>query len=356
MMNALKPKHLAIGLILLLAAMSLTTADSNAQTTKLTVTDVKALQVIEDVPLVVGKATVVKVVLTAGARTSAKLTVSLGASTKVNTVSLVSGTNTLYTPVDPPSAAGSLQVSAKITTTSGTGGNQVTKSVEVVAPKMNGLKVILLPVDWTDQDRAKYFPSQYDSFSSQSSDFFKATYPIPDGNFQIVKSNTNFMLTADQRAIADAQGNLNWQNIMDMYSSIAIAGRSAMPDTDLVVGVLPPKWFARNLNDPTVVGLELQAVKAAVANQVDSDYATLAHEAGHVFGRVDDYDFSLNPAKIGNRLDEPGYWRSKSKAINPSAKPIYYSFMGASDASSQYWIDKSTYMAIMQTLESGTLP
>ena len=65
-----------------------------------------------------------------------------------------------------------------------------------------------------------------------------------------MKSTTNFMLTADQRAIADAQGNLNWQNIMDMYSSIAIAGRRDMPDTDLVVGVLPPNGSPGTLTIP----------------------------------------------------------------------------------------------------------
>jgi hypothetical protein len=340
MLDVGKVKYIGIGLILLVAALAFTTADSTAQTTKLTVTDAKALQVIEDVPLVVGKSTVVKVVVTAGARTSAKLTVSLGASTKVSTVRLVSGSNTLYIPVDAPSGPGTLQVVAKVTSTSGTGGNQVTKNAEVVALTKNELKVILLPVDWTDQDRANYFPAKYDSFASQSSDFFKSSYPLPEGNLHITKSTTNFMLSADERAIADAQGNLNWQNIMAMYSSIALAGQRLMPDTDLVVGVLPPKWFARNLNDPTVVGLELQAVRQAVANQVDTDYATLAHEAGHVFGRVDDYDFNLNPPK----------------AISPTGKPVYFSFMGASDPTSQYWVDKSTYLAIMQTLQSGTLP
>ena len=66
MIDLLKLKYLAIGLILLVAALSLTTADSTAQAVKLTVTDVKALQVIEDMPLVVGKSTVSKVVLSCG--------------------------------------------------------------------------------------------------------------------------------------------------------------------------------------------------------------------------------------------------------------------------------------------------
>lgn len=356
MIRVLNFRYFAIGVVLLVAALALTTADSIAQTTTLTVIDVKAVQVIEDVPLVVGKATVVKVVVTAGATTNARLAVSLGPSTNVQTVRLIAGTNTLYFPVDPPSGPGPLQVTAIVSSTGGAGGNQVTNTVEAVALQKNSLKVILMPVDWSNQDLARYFPARYNSFASQSSDFFKASYPIPEGNLQITKSTTDFMLTADERAIADAQGNLNWSNIMDMYSSIALAGLREMPDADLVVGVLPPRWFARNLNDPTVVGLELQAVRQAVANQVDSDYATLAHEAGHVFGLLDDYDFNLTPPKIGDLLDEPGYWMSKTKVINPNERPTYYSFMGASDPSSQYWVDKSTYLAIMQTLESGTLP
>src|SRR5260370_33358293 len=105
MFSARNFRYFVMGAILLTAALALTTADSTAQTTKLTVTDVKALQVIEDVPLVVGKPTVVKVVLTAGGRTPAKLTGSLGASAKVSTARLGRGNNTLTGPLVPPSAA-----------------------------------------------------------------------------------------------------------------------------------------------------------------------------------------------------------------------------------------------------------
>src|SRR5215212_9630040 len=141
-----------------------------------------------------------------------------------------------------------------------------------------------------------------------------------------------------------------------MYTSIALAGRRVMADADLVVGVLPPKWFARNLHDPTVVGLELHAVRQVVANQVDSDYATLAHETGHVFGELDDYDFNINTPKIGHRIDAPGYWVSKSRAIAPGSRTIYYSFMGASDAASQFWVDKDTYMDLLNALQNGVIP
>ena len=86
----------------------------------------------------------------------------------------------------------------------------------------------------------------------------------------------------------------------------------------------------------------------------DDDYATAAHETGHVFGRFDDYDMNLNPPKVGNRIDDPGYWVTRSLPVNPFSRTTYYSFMGASDPGSQYWVDRATYLAILQSLQSGT--
>ena len=52
----------------------------------------------------------------------------------------------------------------------------------------------------------------------------KATYPIQDSNVNFMGNVPNFMLTAQQRTIADGQGNLNWENLTAMYSAIALAG------------------------------------------------------------------------------------------------------------------------------------
>ncbi|MEO6458794.1 MAG: hypothetical protein ABIO92_11075 [Chloroflexia bacterium] len=333
--------------------MSVTTTTSSAQGIRVQVTDVKAVQVIEDVPLVAGKATAVKVNLTASARTQATIEVKLGASVKSRVVTLAKGANTIYIPVDPPSGSGNLEVTARAIRPSG---NQVAKRANVVSLQRNFMKVLFLPVDWTDQDRAKHFSAQYNTFVAASSNFFKASYPLPEQNIQIGSTQSTHMLTADQRAIADAQGNFNWPAITDMYSSIAAAGHRIMPDADLVVGVLPPKWYARNLNEPNVIGLELHAVRSIVSSQVDAGSSTLAHETGHVFGLVDDYNFDINPPKIGNRINVPGYWLANSLQIGTGGKPVYYSFMGAEDAGSRYWVDRDTYMAILQRLQSGTGP
>ena len=72
-----------------------------------------------------------------------------------------------------------------------------------------------------------------------------------------------------------------------------------------------------------------------------------------MFGRLDDYDFNRQPPKVGNRIDDPGYWVANGQPISPTGGPTTYSFMGASDPGSQYWVDTPTYLAILQMLESG---
>lgn len=188
------PKFLLLLAIAGLATlMSVTTTTSSAQGIRVQITDVKPVQVIEDVPLVAGKATAVKVNITASARTQATIEVKLGVSVKSRAVTLAKGANTIYISVDPPGSPGSINVTARVVRPSG---NQVAKQANVVSLQRNFMKVLFLPVDWTDQDRARNFPAQYNSFVTASSDFFKASYPLPEGNIQIGSSQATHMLTS----------------------------------------------------------------------------------------------------------------------------------------------------------------
>jgi hypothetical protein len=335
-------------------ALSLPAARAGAQGAQVEVTEVQAVQVIEGVPLVASKPVAVKVVVNSSAGVDATLEVALGAARRSIGVHLSPGPNNFYVPLDPPSAAGNIEAEAIIT--AGANSHRRAQPVQVIAPDLNRLNLVLLPVDWTAQDQAAGFPSSYDNFASGNSTFFKATYPLPDSNIQIQASASHYMLTPQQRAIADGQGNLNWENLTAMYTAVALAGRRVMGNADTVVGVLPPRWFARNLNEPNTVGLEFHAVKRAVAVQVTSDYATVAHEIGHVFRQEDDYDFSRNPPRIGNRIDATGFWVGGNQVMSPAGPPVYYSFMGASDAGSQYWVDTQTYLEILGILQGGRLP
>ncbi len=341
---------LAVAVLMLLPLFGPQTA-TGAQGVSVEVRSVAAVQVIEDVPLVVGKATVLRVDATASAPIQATLKVTFGPATKTLAVQLNAGPNTLFVPVDPPGAPGTLEISAQVLV-EGSASNTVFQLAEVIALQRNWMKVIYIPVDWTGQDATRY-ATRYNQFVDSSRDFFKATYPFPEGNLTFNSSSNIHMLTPQQRAIVDGRGNLRWDRIAAMYSSIAAAGRRLMRDADLVVGVLPPGWFARNLNEPKTVGLELQAVNAVISSQVDADYATVAHEVGHIMGRNDEYDLRLKPPRIGNLIDAGGYWVARSMPINPGGG-TYYSFMGAQDAGSQYWVNRDTYVAILQALANST--
>jgi hypothetical protein len=338
--------------VLGVAAMLAPVTVTSAQGAGAEVRFAKPVQVIEDVPLVVGKATVLRIDILAGTQGQARLDISFGSSRKVADVRVNAGGNTVYVPVDPPSAPGTVAISVQATL-GGSAGNRWSGVAEAIALQRNWMKVLFMPVDWSNRDRTRFWPGQYNNFVAASSDFFKGTYPFPEGNLTLQTTTSMHMLTAQERAIVDSQGNLNWQAITAMYSGMGVAGRRVMPDADLVVGVLPPGWYARNLNEPNTVGLELHTVRGIVSSQVDADYATLAHEAGHVMNRRDEYNFSIVPPTIGARLDAPGYWIGKSRPIDPGARPTYYSFMGAQDANSQYWVNKDTYMSILRQLQNS---
>lgn len=280
--------------VALALAFSLPVMRAGAQGVQLEVQQVKPVQVIEDVPLVAGKPVVVKVVVFASASVPANLEVALGAPRKSQAVNLSQGVNTFYVPIDSPTAAGNIEAQAIIS--SGESRHSRSETVQVIAPDLNRLNVVFLPVDWTNQDQSRNnFPVSYNVFAGTSSDFMISTYPIADNNVHLDGNVPNYMLTPQQRAISDGQGNINWTNLTAMYSAVALAGRRAMSNADIVVGVLPPNWFGRYLNEPETVGLEFHSVKHIVTAQVNSDYATLAHEVGHIFRQDDEYNFNVNP-------------------------------------------------------------
>ncbi len=122
-------RHMNAVLALVLLACALwpfaATDPTGAQAPQLEVTDVKAVQVIEDVPLVLGKATILRVFVTAGANGQARVQVSLGGRSRESVVNVVPGFNTVWAPVDPPTAPGQVEITASISTPSGEGGNSV---------------------------------------------------------------------------------------------------------------------------------------------------------------------------------------------------------------------------------------
>ena len=303
------------------------------------------IQVLAGMPLVASKATVVRVTLASGTGT-VKLTFD-------NKQYTASGGPTVDFYVDAP-AAGAAGTKRTITISADAGGGAKSVKADVYTLKNNGTKLFFVPVDWTPSDQKSFsFPQKYDQFVQDSGDFLKGTYPWPSQNVEIDHTDTIHMLTAQERTIVDSNGGERYQAMIAMYAGIALAGRRLKPDADVVIGILPPQWFAKNMKSPGTVGMELHAVRATVVDQVDSDYATASHELGHVYGRPDDYDFTKNPPKIGNPIDADGFWVEKKQPRSLTHRPAYLSFMAGGSEGTDFWVDTRTYKAIFDLLVQG---
>ncbi len=247
------------------------------------------------------------------------------------------------------------------------GSDSVQRSVMAVNAN---LKVFFLPVDWTAEDRSNSqydYPNALHQMVSASCAFMKAVYPVPPDNVTCSGTDVPYMLRPFEEAVADANGQINWTAIDAMYAGVGVAGRRYAPDATAVVGVLPPGWFARHMNSADTLGLELQNIKGAVTSQVTPNflnYQVAAHEIGHTFGLLDDYNFGINPPRNGWIIDSDGYWPNKPDsvqtphyyAIDDTSSQLggYISFMGAAGA--PIWVDKCTYEYLRDAIATGKQP
>lgn len=247
------------------------------------------------------------------------------------------------------------------------GRDSVQRSVIVVNTKLN---VFFLPVDWTTDMRSNPdydYQNAIPQMTSASCEFMKAVYPVPPDNVTCNYTLVPYMLRPFEEAVADANGQINWTAISAMYAGVGVAGRRYQPDATAVVGVLPPEWFAKHMNSANTLGLELQNVKGAVTSQITPhflNYQVAAHEIGHTFGLLDDYNFGISPPRNGWIIDRDGYWPNKPAAVQT---PHYYavddtssqlggyiSFMGAAGA--PIWVDKCTYEFLRDAIVTNKQP
>ncbi len=245
-------------------------------------------------------------------------------------------------------------------------GKSFSRQVIVVQTK---LKVFFLPVDWTAQmrsdPRVKYEQTITD-MTRVSCDFMKAVYPVPPDDITCDKTLVPYMLRPFESTVADANAEINWGAITSMYASIGVTGRRYMPDATIVVGVMPPGWFGKHLKSANTLGLELHNVKGAVTSQVTVDflnYQVAAHEIGHTFGLLDDYNHGIDPPRDGWVIDSDGFWLNKPTDVqtphyygvndtDPQFGVGYISFMGA--AGGPIWVDKCTFEYLRDAIKGGT--
>ncbi|PZR94963.1 MAG: hypothetical protein DLM69_11990 [Candidatus Chloroheliales bacterium] len=325
--------------------------------------DFEVIQALADEDLIVGKDTVARVA--GGGNVTIK--VNGGACTVLFQGGQCSGSTkdesgATIVPLGRPvsSAVGK-------TFTISAGNRSVKRSVMAVDAKLD---VFFLPVDWTAEMRSNPsydYPNAIHQMTSASCDFMKAVYPVPPDNITCNSTDVPYMLRPFEEAVADANGEINWTAISAMYAGVGVAGRRYEPNATAVVGVLPPGWFAKHMNSANTLGLELQNVKGAVTSMITPhflNYQVAAHEIGHTFGLLDDYNFGISPPRNGWIIDSDGFWLNKPAAVKT---PHYYavddtssqlggyiSFMGAAGA--PIWVDKCTYEYLRDAISSGKEP
>ena len=145
---------LVVGVIWMLTS---TVYTSEAQGVRITISDVKAVQVIEDVPMVPGKATVLRLFVNSSARTTVTFEGRIGSSTGTRQAALVPGDNTVYVSVGAAPGPGTAEIAGRVLPS----GSPTVRQVQIVALRRDHLLVLFMELDWSNHVLALRFISLF---------------------------------------------------------------------------------------------------------------------------------------------------------------------------------------------------
>lgn len=329
--------------------------------TDLAIADLIVTQAVNDEPLIVGKPTLVRVVVKApdGASTQAQVTVDFGGETYSATETITPPSTTVDINVDPPSAVAPVVVNAQVQpagdlTDPDPSDNSKSATLAVVQPNQK-IEAYFLPVDWTPEQMQRYdFPASFEKFVREQGDFLRGAYPLGVDQITLDYSVVPHMLAADEKRLTNSQGDEDIPAEHLLYASIALAGRRLAPGATLIVGIFPPGWFAQH-GDPGTLGLSLRDVPGTVTDQyLPGQPLVTAHELAHQFWLYEDYDYSVKPPKPFTYIDRPGYWvQQRVPEISTGSKRIP-TFLSASNPGVSYWVDTRIYEYLMAKFTIGT--
>lgn len=318
-------------------------------------------QAVDGEPLIVGKQTVVRAVVGSSASDSVRVQVNVdyGGKTYVAGGEVQGDATPIDVFVDPPSEVKTMTVHAEIEPTgdfqdADPSNNAKTVSVPVIKPNQK-IVAYFMPVDWTADQMARYdFQTAFPKFVEANGEYLRGAYPLASDQLELDYTLTPHLLAADEKRLANNQGNEDIISLHLLYASVALAAHRLRPDATLVVGVFPPGWFAKHGN-PNTLGLALKDVKGTVTAQfVLSDATTSAHELAHLFWLYEDYDFSVKPPKNFTWLDRSGYWVEAHKPENIAAGKKIPTFLSAYSPTDPSWVDTRIYEYLMAKFTINT--
>ncbi len=332
---------------------------------------VKPIQVIEDVNLVAGKATVVRVkVVNNGPEVETGIALDYGnsGSRETQTVLIRAFSSEIVdfysTPYD---IAGAYQITAEVDSL---------KNISEINESNNTKEVDVNVVDVLDFD-VLFVPAYYFEYGASFDDYVKdwfinyefllGTYPIPNNKLHIWPQSQQFT----SWLIAERSGSHTSTDVRKLESALWGYKMKNYPQFDRVVGIVHENWMSESSGDawmpvmPSVVVIQPQKYYMALA----------AHELGHTYSLCDESQKSLydtqnfwywwgcankypsycsqNPQCSGS-FDINGFWVEKKEERKTLVDEgeYYYSMMGAWGNNDRAWISDSDYLHLLKEFQT----
>ncbi len=344
-----------IGAALLLMGIAMPPALIAAQgAADVSLNSVQVTQAVYDEPLILNKDTVVRALVgyTGAGAADVRVTVEFDGKTFTETKSVQGRETALDLFVGAPQNFQTQTVKVRVEAANAANdANPSNNAQTVTLPMVKPNETIIayfLPVDWTAEQSARYnFQTTFPKFVRENQDFLKGVYPL--GNDQLILDYTlvPHMLGANEKRLADNQGQSDMQTMHLLYATISLAARRLKPDATLVVGVLPPGWFAAH-GKRGALGMALRDVKGTVTGQyAPTDPTTSAHELAHLFWLFEDYDYAVSPGRPFTWVDRSGYFVQLQQPQEISAVKKIPTFLSSGDPEQSFWVDTRAYEYLM---------
>lgn len=315
---------------------------------------VHVTQAVDDEPLIVNKATVVRAIVgySGAGATNVRVSVDFDGKTYTETKAVQGQATPVDVFVGAPQNFHTQTVNVRVDAIdSAADTNASNNSKQVVLPMVKPnekVTAFFLPVDWTEEQRARYnFQTTFPKFVGENREFLKGAYPLGDDQLVLDYTMVPHMLAPNEKRLADNQGEADGQAMHLMYATISLAGRRLKPDATIVVGVLPPGWFAAH-GKRGALGMALRDVKGTVTGQyAPTDPTTSAHELAHLFWLYEDYDYSISPSRPFTWVDRSGYFVQAQEAEDVSPANKIPTFLSSGDPEKSFWVDTRAYEYLM---------
>jgi hypothetical protein len=349
------PRLFYLGVALGILAWTTFGAVARAQTASdISLAAVHVTQAVYGEPLILGKDTVVRAVVgyTGADATEVRVTVEFDGKTFAETALAQGKETAIDVFVGAPQNFQTQTINVRVDALNATAdvdlaNNAQTLTLPMVKPNET-IRGYFLPVDWTAEQRARYnFDTKFPEFVQENLNFLRGVYPLSKEQITLDYTLAPHMLAPNEKRLVDNQGETDGQAMHLLYATIALAARRLKSDASLIVGVLPPGWYAAH-GKRGALGMALRDVKGVVTGQyAPTDPTTSAHELAHIYWLYEDYDYAISPGRPFTWIDRSGYYVQERAPQEISDTKKIPTFLSSGDPDQSFWVDTRAYEYLM---------